>query len=363
MKKNILICHYGEIIKQNNRYYTNSNMITYFRSISKNYYVTIAAPITEKENYKNRYKSYIDFDCKYYNLRKGNFIYNNISLLFLSFSYYLTYIFLPSKQFILIALLNFKTKIISYIGSDFTETFVYRNYRLKFLIPSIVNLYLIIEKIMVKRSVLTFVTGQKLHDQYKKYNVHKVTPITDLLDLNQNISKDFSSKRFLFCSGKISKQKGIISLIDSLKKLSSKIKIDVVGEWPEYEEPKIGLKNIDYHGYVTDKLKRKNFYLNARTLLILSKGEGFPRVIYEGILNRCLILSTRIESIEKNLKGFKIFFINDRDNITEVSKKIKQLYQINETDFKNITDDNLKLLKNLFKDDSGRQFQNLTKKI
>ncbi len=363
MKKNILICHYGEIIKQNNRYYTNSNMITYFQSISKKYHVTIAAPITEIKNYKNRYTSFIDFDCKYFNLRKGNFIYNNISLLFLSFSYYLTYIFLPSKQFILIALLNFKTKIISYIGSDFTETFVYRNYRLKFLIPLIVSFYLIIEKIMVTRSVLTFVTGQKLHDQYKKHNVHKVTPITDLLDLNQNISKDYSSKRFLFCSGKISKQKGIISLIESVKNLSSKIKIDIVGEWPEYEESKNGLINIDYHGYITDKLKRKNFYLNARTLLILSKGEGFPRVIYEGILNRCLILSTKIESIEKNLKGFKIFFIDDRDNIKEVSKKINELYQINENDFKKITDHNLKLLKNLFKDDSGKQFQNLTNKI
>ena len=47
MKKKILICHYGIIFNINGKYYTNSNMISYLKSISKNYSITLAAPLNK----------------------------------------------------------------------------------------------------------------------------------------------------------------------------------------------------------------------------------------------------------------------------------------------------------------------------
>ena len=128
--------------------------------------------------------------------------------------------------------------------------------------------------------------------------------------VKKSINHD-STFKLLFV-GRVEYRKGIIELIDACKLLIEQkinFKLVIVGGGDLFETIKdkvnnnLSLKNhIDLVGLIKDQKKLKSYYLNSDVFVFPSHTEGFPRVLFDSMLNNLPIITTMVGGIPGFMK-------------------------------------------------------------
>ncbi|AOL94046.1 glycosyltransferase [Porphyrobacter sp. LM 6] len=154
-----------------------------------------------------------------------------------------------------------------------------------------------------------------LDDRLAPHNPN-VVAIAPMLDMTaQDVTApDFSNiaespLRVLFV-GRIEEAKGIQELIDAAHLLKARrfdFTMRLVGGGPLYgdlvnslQQP--GAPDIAMCGLVADKAELMAHYTWADVLILPSHHEGFPRVLFEGMLKSCVIVTTMVGGIPSLMK-------------------------------------------------------------
>lgn len=118
-----------------------------------------------------------------------------------------------------------------------------------------------------------------------------------------------------------------VKAINELIKLDYNVHLDIYGEGPQrrkiedYISKNNLSKHITLHGN-KDKATLKNAYRKAHFLVIMSKSEGWPKVIAEAMFWKCLPVSTAVscvpEMLEMGSRGSLV-----QDNVHAIIKEIE----------------------------------------
>ncbi|MBA7576994.1 hypothetical protein ES708_18840 [subsurface metagenome] len=133
----------------------------------------------------------------------------------------------------------------------------------------------------------------------------------DLHDIFNRRSDAFHQTdwNFLFV-GTVDERKGILELIEVariLKQKGLKFRINVAGDGElleylfEQERKNNASSDIYFLGSIYDKLEMARIYEKSHALLLLSRNEGFPRVLYEAMIKSLPIFTTMISGVAGTL--------------------------------------------------------------
>ena len=227
---------------------------------------------------------------------------------------------LPSFSNILygLYLINKKHIVISYVGSNWEDTGPLRLNR-KLYVPFskiAFKLYLKLHNNVIKKSKFVLVTGKYLSKKYLSLNVntHKTIPMTSFSETNMNYSRsDLNKKCNMLYVGRISHDKGFDLLIDVMDSLDNRFFLDAIGPIDDAIKEKIKLiknnSNINIVGYVNEPEILKDYFKKADLFIFLTKGEGFPRVIYEAMLSGVPVITSDIDTIRISLEKNTALFV------------------------------------------------------
>jgi len=169
--------------------------------------------------------------------------------------------------------------------------------------------------IVLKKANFLITVSPKLKEELLIYNEKTsiIKPMLDwdIKDIVKNSSNRFKSDSFnLLFVGSITERKGIFELIkmaDFLDNKNFRYTINVFGDGPLLkkfkEDQMIGniSKNINFAGGVYNLDDKAKIYKNAHGYLMLSRNEGFPRVLYEAMIKGVPIFTTIVSGIAKTM--------------------------------------------------------------
>ncbi|MBX2990067.1 MAG: glycosyltransferase [Bacteroidetes bacterium] len=145
--------------------------------------------------------------------------------------------------------------------------------------------------------------------------------------------KELCSPYRLLTVGRTETEKGTGNALEILKRLKESpgsIHLDVVGDGPQrhfYEEyaRKLGVAEcVSFHGWVgRNELNR--FYERSHVFLLLSKTEGWPKVVGEAMAFGCVPVCSDVSSIGHHLARFGTGAVVDREDITKSACVVRQL--------------------------------------
>jgi len=162
---------------------------------------------------------------------------------------------------------------------------------------------------LFKKAKFILVVGSYFQKNLLPYNTntHIVSPMMSISESDLYVKKihqkDIINVLFV---GRVEKAKGILTLMESAKKLSNqrnKIKIHVVGGGDKVDAISQYIKNEkleDYvyiHGLVANKETLKQMYHDADIFILPTEHEGFPRVLYEAMTYSVPVITTFVGSI------------------------------------------------------------------
>lgn len=184
-----------------------------------------------------------------------------------------------------------------------------------------VNFNLPFSKLILKRANILITNNPIINKEMLSYNVN-TKMIISYLRLGNGVPhlsekfvkksiKNDSTLKLLFV-GRVEYRKGIIELIDACKLLIEQkinFKLVIVGGGDLFEKIKdkvnnnLSLKNhIDLVGLIKDQKKIKSYYLNSDVFVFPSHTEGFPRVLFDSMLNNLPIITTMVGGIPGFMK-------------------------------------------------------------
>jgi len=151
-----------------------------------------------------------------------------------------------------------------------------------------------------------------------------------------NLEKE---KKYLLNIRGISRNKGIVELLNAIKKLKDeKIELILIGDNPELEihknyAHKNKIKNVRFLGAIYDE--RKLFYLSASDCFVLpSYNEGAPVVIMEAIAKNLPVVVTDVGGIPLMVKNGKEGRLIKPKSSEEIIKGIKEVLMWKERDIR-----------------------------
>ena len=308
----ILLVDNGFIGENNSSYYISGSTNNFINDLSKlGIYVNLMQfnkEIIENENIldselKNHF---ISTEFKDYNffLKSISYIKLLFKLLFQIYKFDFIYVFYPGNINYLVLLLSLVLK---------KEYGIY--------IRGEVNLNFPFLKLILKRANILITNNPIINKEMLSYNLNSKMIISYLRLGNgvPHLSEKFikkpidhnSSFKLLFV-GRVEYRKGIIELIDACKLLIEKkinFKLVIVGGGDLFETVKdkvnnnLSLKNhIDLVGLIKDQKKLKSYYLNSDIFVFPSHTEGFPRVLFDSMLNNLPIITTMVGGIPGFMK-------------------------------------------------------------
>lgn len=151
------------------------------------------------------------------------------------------------------------------------------------------------------------------------YNFHNIKMSKEEIKKKSEILKNKKTKELLFI-GSIDERKGILDLLDALKKVQTPFHLSICGNpVDKIIEQKMHLAikelpkdSVDIKGFVCGDTKEK-IIKNADILILPSYGEGFPIVLLEGIASACALITTSVGAIPEVFSNKNGIIINPGD--------------------------------------------------
>jgi glycosyltransferase involved in cell wall biosynthesis len=184
-----------------------------------------------------------------------------------------------------------------------------------------VNFNFLFSKLILKSAKILITNNPIINKEMLSYNLNTKMIISYLRLGNgvPHLSEKFVKKSInhdstlkLLFVGRVEYRKGIIELIDACKLLIEQkinFKLVIVGGGDLFETVKdkvnnnLSLKNhIDLVGLIKDQKKLKSYYLNSDIFVFPSHTEGFPRVLFDSMLNNLPIITTMVGGIPGFMK-------------------------------------------------------------
>lgn len=247
-------------------------------------------------------------------------VFNNIFLYL--YGIYKTFIYKDSKYVIVsispftflacVLIRFFKTKPFVYLRSDGYEEYKHIlgfpwviAYHLMFIITAKISYLISCEKKILKGKPGKIIFPSQINSIWLK-----------------NRTKINKKKIKILYVGRISKEKGIISLINSLSKSEENFTLNIVGT--NKNNFYCNNSNIKFYEQEIDEKKLIKFYDDCNIFILPSFTEGHPMVIYEALARfRPIILFKEIIHVKKNKKGI---FLAER-NKNSIFKTIKFIFK------------------------------------
>jgi len=197
--------------------------------------------------------------------------------------------------------------------------------------------YLMIRKFSNKEFTRSYIDGLILnhffaYDIYTKIGFPKNkifiknNTITPVFNFNVN-NKDFSNLKYLYV-GRVSKEKGIVQILDLLKETN--IEIDIVGNHDDLNIKNFNHSNLYFHGEIT-RSDLIRFYKKCHILIFPSivHEAGVPMTMLEAMAYGLPIITRNIEPMNQLIENEKDGFIFDKnENLINLLNFINSLDRI-----------------------------------
>ena len=248
---------------------------------------------------------------------------------------------------------------LSYFNKDRDKYLYFKDSNIKsFIISKLINKRKDLLKTITKFITLTEFTKQVFSQAAIPENKLIIKP--NFLSSVENKIKPILKKKNAIFASRISKEKGILTLIKAFKKIN--IELDVLGDGPllnKIKKDNIN-QNIKFHGNLSrDKVSK---FINKSKFLIVPSEcyENFPMTILEAFREGTLVLASNIGSIKSIIRdkhngvlfeyGDKLDLISKVKWILSNPKKCDQISLNANNDFKSkySSDVNYKQLINIY---------------
>ncbi len=208
------------------------------------------------------------------------------------------------------------------------------------------------------------VISKEAYDYYSKlgYNVFQVSNAIDISSLEKNADKRYQ-KQVIF-AGRLSREKGIDSLISIAQKISNDIHLIILGAGPEEQKIKDLAKthkNIHFLGY-QNKKETISLIRGSDILIQPSLQEGISSTLLEAMACKTAIIASNIGGNKELITNEKNGILIEPTNSKEFIKKIQNLLNQDELR-KSITDDALIYVKKYDWNVIGNQYLELYRSL
>ena len=223
--------------------------------------------------------------------------------------------------------------VIYHVAGDIRMAYLSSKYKgIKKIIAQLMGNYLHRKSIQLGKNGVFLCTGSILYNIYKKAN-KKVFYFIDSTILSKDLKEPKRSLiepiKFLYV-GRILEEKGIFFLIDAMKELKEKYKLElhIVGFGKDENKLKQIIKDEDFiifHGFIPQGEKLYEIYSSSDVFVMptINYPEGFPRVILEAWANGLFVISSRVGGIEGLGQDFgNLLFFRPGDK-SEFIKKVE----------------------------------------
>ena len=185
-------------------------------------------------------------------------------------------------------------------------------------------------------NAVTVIT-KEAHDYYKKqgFGVHYIPNAIDISSLPSKTEKKFE-KQIIF-AGRLSKEKGILNLLEVAKKLPSDIHLVILGSGPEEEKVREAAKNqpnLYFFGYQPPE-NTIPLIRGSDALIQPSIVEGISSTILEAMACKTPIIATEVGGNKEILENNKTGILIEPDSYEKFLDKIQELFTDKERAKKN----------------------------
>ena len=189
---------------------------------------------------------------------------------------------------------------LSLFDNNYVNYGYFKNSRIKtFLLSKIINKNKNLLDYVDKFVALTEFTKKKFVEANIPENKLVIKP-NFLSEKKVNFKKINEKKNAIFAS-RISKEKGILTLLKSWKNID--LKINIYGDGPLYDKIKINSNNVQFHGNCS-RATVSNEIKNSKFLIFPSEWyECMPMTILESFREGTLVLASKYWEYKKYNKG------------------------------------------------------------
>jgi glycosyltransferase involved in cell wall biosynthesis len=196
-----------------------------------------------------------------------------------------------------------KIKYIAHLHTDLTPTGW-----LGFLLPAY-------KKVILKPFFQSASKVIVLSEEYKDIVEKKYCLPDNIIIVPNGVGIKFFVRKKIFNNtahnllyvGRLSKQKNVDNLLQAMSSLKDKYVLNIVGDGPERENlyeltKKLGLKNVIFHGTLTDK-HLVDIYAKADIFLLSSDYEGLSLSIIEAMASGTPVIASKVKGITSFVEG------------------------------------------------------------
>ena len=171
------------------------------------------------------------------------------------------------------------------------------------------------------------VVSKEAYDYYTKlgFKVHRIPNAINISSLSEK-SERLYDKQIIF-AGRLSKEKGILNLLEMAKKLPTDIHLMILGTGPEQNAVISCTKiqsNVHYLGY-QQKNRTIELIRGSDLLIQPSLAEGISSTLLESMACKTPIVATRVGGNEEVLENNKSGILVEPDNPQSMMDKILDL--------------------------------------
>lgn len=180
--------------------------------------------------------------------------------------------------------------------------------------------------------------AKSIHEKYMPELKNKPNIVLyNVSDHISNTPKVINPERYYLYFGRLSKEKGVSTLIQAFSKIPE-LHLKIAGTGPEETKmknlsQKLGASNIDFLGYKSGK-ELENLVKNAYFIIVPSEWyENNPLTIIEGYSSQVPVIGAKIGGIPEIIEDGKTGYIFSHSNIDELLCCIKKAHRLSDTKY------------------------------
>ena len=158
----------------------------------------------------------------------------------------------------------------------------------------------------------------------KRVPAHKIKVLRNGLNTNR-FKANYHDKGYVLYFGRLSREKGIKTLLQAHKSIRYSIPLAVVGTGPLAENLNLSFPIVDFPGYRTGK-DLENLIANAAFVVVPSEWyENCSMVVLESMALGKPVIGSRVGGIPEQIEDGKTGFLFEMGNVGELAEKMKLL--------------------------------------